>query len=325
MLAGAWAGVMEHVSMFPVDTVKTRMMTKTDTVERLRDLRRVNHVWMEMRSIVKAEGFRRLWRGVPVVAAGAMPGHALYFATYEYGKELFGGANSAAHEKSENKRQWLLQQQEAHAAVAHGSSNTSSLRGAIGTSFAGALATFAQDMVMTPSDVVKCRIQAENSPYKTVFSAVMGTYRKDGLRAFFVSFPTTLMMNVPYAAVYFTMYEHLFSLFSGTRPAEDEEQDGEFHPLSHILAGAAAGGAAAAVTNPMDVVKTRLQLANPNMVLSQRGFFSTFNEVRSEGVGSFFKGIRARVLFHIPAAAICLTTYASTKFFLKRLYKEDDE
>ena len=58
-------------------------------------------------------------------------------------------------------------------------------------------------------------------------------------------------MNIPFTAVHFSMYESSKLLL-----AKDAEDEGL---LVQLLAGGAAGGLAAAVTNPLDVVKTRLQ------------------------------------------------------------------
>lgn len=46
--------------------------------------------------ISTTEGVRTLWRGVNSVIMGAGPAHALYFGTYEYAKQAFGG-NEAGH------------------------------------------------------------------------------------------------------------------------------------------------------------------------------------------------------------------------------------
>lgn len=57
-------------------------------------------------------------------------------------------------------------------------------------------------------------------------------------------------MNVPFTMVHFSAYETAKRLLA----AEDDEG------LSvQLLAGGAAGGLSAAITNPLDVVKTRLQ------------------------------------------------------------------
>lgn len=63
-------------------------------------------------------------------------------------------------------------------------------------------------------------------------------------------------MNVPFTACYFTAYE---STKKALGSAEDEEG-----LLVEVVAGGIAGGGAAALTNPLDVVKTRLQLEGVN-------------------------------------------------------------
>ena len=42
--------------------------------------------------ISATEGLRALWRGVASVILGAGPAHAVHFGTYEFVKELAGGA-----------------------------------------------------------------------------------------------------------------------------------------------------------------------------------------------------------------------------------------
>lgn len=47
------------------------------------------------RQIVVQENFRALFRGIGVVASGAGPAHAIYFACYEFSKRaLSGGSRS---------------------------------------------------------------------------------------------------------------------------------------------------------------------------------------------------------------------------------------
>lgn len=98
---------------------------------------------------------------------GAGPAHAVYFSVYETCKEgLFKNPNNP---------------------VAHATS--------------GVCATVASDAVFTPMDMVKQRLQLNGSPYKGVFDCVMRVFREEGLRAFYASYKTTVIMNAPFTAI----------------------------------------------------------------------------------------------------------------------------
>lgn len=100
---------------------------------------------------------------------------------------------------------------------------------------------------MNPFDVIKQRMQLRNSQYASVSSAFKTVYRTEGLGAFYVSYPTTLMMTIPFTAVQFTAYEYLKDVIN---------PNGAYSPTTHIIAGGAAGAVAAAVSTPLDVMKT---------------------------------------------------------------------
>ena len=108
------------------------------------------------------------------------------------------------------------------------------------------------DAVALPMDVVKQRLQLPDSPYRGVWECILRVSREEGVGAFFRSYQTTLAMNVPYTMVHFAVYE-------GAKQALGNADDLEERLLTHVAAGGSAGGIAAAITTPLDVVKTRLQ------------------------------------------------------------------
>ena len=121
----------------------------------------------------------------------------------------------------------------------------------------GAAATLAHDCIMTPLDVVKQRLQL--GLYGGVFDCLRKIIKFEGARALFVSFPTTLLMNIPYGGVMVATNESLKQVLNPS---------GERNIPAFFLSGAGAGGLAALITNPLDVAKTRLQtqcvLLNPS-------------------------------------------------------------
>lgn len=64
-----------------------------------------------------------------------------------------------------------------------------------------------------------------------------------------------LIMNVPFTAIHFATYESCKKLLAWQ---EDESL------AVQLAAGGTAGGVSAALTTPLDVVKTRLQLEGVN-------------------------------------------------------------
>lgn len=89
-------------------------------------------------------------------------------------------------------------------------------------------------------------MQIRNSPHRTVMECARSVYRAEGLAAFYVSYPTTITMTVPFTAVQFSAYEFLKGVLN---------PDGGYSPMTHVTAGGIAGGIAAAVTTPLDVAK----------------------------------------------------------------------
>lgn len=102
-------------------------------------------------------------------------------------------------------------------------------------------------------------LQLEGSPYRGVLDAARSMLRNEGLGAFFRSYRTTLVMNVPFTAMHFSVYETSKKLLLGKEGGGEDEETLQVQ----LVAGGLAGGCAAAVTNPLDVVKTRLQTADP--------------------------------------------------------------
>lgn len=230
--------------------------------------------------ISASEGAFSLWRGISSVVMGAGPAHAVYFAVFEYVKLYLGGEDHTNHTP-------LI------------------------SATAGACATTCSDALMNPFDVVKQRMQISSAKYPSVFSCIRQVYASEGLKAFYVSYPTTLAMSVPFSACNFTVYDSVSKALNPQR---------KYDPLGHCIAGGIAGATAAAITTPLDVVKTLLQtrgLHASSEVSKIDSFFSASKYIYNKyGIAGFARGLRPRVVSNMPSTAICWTSYEMAKFYL---------
>lgn len=285
MMAGAMAGMMEHVIMYPLDSVKTRMQTLRPNPNA--SYRSVPEALYKM---VRYEGVFRPIKGVSAVICSAGPAHALYYSCYEKMKETISGTNEAYKQTH----------------LAHGA--------------AGCLATLLHDAVMNPAEVVKQRMQVYNSPYNSCTACMVDVFQTEGIRAFYRSYFTTLMMNIPFQSIHFVSYEFMQNIMNRKR---------EYNPNAHVVSGAVAGGFAAAVTTPLDVCKTLIntqekQILNASKQRSVTGLISAATTVyRCCGIKGYFQGLQARVLYSMPATAISWSVYEFLKYFISNSNKKN--
>jgi asparaginyl-tRNA synthetase len=143
-------------------------------------------------------------------------------------------------------------------------------------------------------------MQLQNSAYKTLYDCARNVLRKEGMWAFYVSYPTTLCMTVPFTALQFTAYESISKVLNPT---------GKYDPYTHCFAGGIAGGIAAGITTPLDVIKTLLQTrgsATDSELRNVRGLWHAAKVIRQRnGWRGFLRGLKPRIVTTMPSTAIC--------------------
>lgn len=288
LVAGAFAGIMEHTVMFPIDSIKTRMQMITKG--KLSD-----GILGSINKITSSEGAYSLWRGVSSVVLGAGPAHAVYFSVFEATKTLLCNKLTTSPKTSK------IVTDGNHPLIA---------------SCAGIAATIASDALMTPFDVLKQRMQAGTSietNSRRLLITAKEILKHEGFSAFYISYPTTLFTNIPFAALNFGFYEYSSQILNPNHT---------YNPYLHCVAGGIAGGVAAALTNPFDCVKTTLQtkgIAETETLKHVTGFASATKALYKEGgLAAFSRGLRPRIVFNVPATAISWTAYEMAKEVLLR-------
>lgn len=293
-VAGSLAGVTEHVCMYPLDTVKTHMQVFRPPGSPAVQISDV------IRSITRERGAMGFMRGCSAIASGCVPAHIALFSSYEYAKKRLLN-DEATHEPGK-------------------------------AALCGAVGTLCHDLILTPMDVVKQRMQL--GCHRGVGDCLRTVLRLEGLNGLYRSMPTTLAMNVPFGSVMVASNESLKLSLGIRQPARQEDAKAAL-PWYFLSAGL-SGALASAATQPLDVVKTRLQtqdiLVDPwgssgarveafsshsRRAPKYSGLLSAAGTIlREEGWLALYRGALPRMLLAVPSAAMCWGTYETAKLFL---------
>ena len=123
----------------------------------------------------------------------------------------------------------------------------------------------------------------------------------------------SLVKDVPFAGLYWTLLEPSRHWLDNHIHISPGASGADMQTLaSNALAGSAAGAAAAAVTTPFDVVKTRLQTSD--VQLARKSTIECLVSVaRSGGVRGLFSGWGPRTLRTAAAYGILMSSYEICK------------
>lgn len=184
---------------------------------------------------------------------------------------------------------------------------------------AGAGAGVAVSFLACPTELIKCRLQAQSALADAGGAAVVVKYggpmdvarhvlrSEGGIRGLFKGLVPTLAREVPGNAAMFGVYEALKQYLAG---GQDTSKLGRG---SLIVAGGLAGAAFWAFVYPTDVVKSVIQVddyKNPKF----SGSMDAFGKIlRSEGAKGLYKGFGPAMTRSVPANAACFLAYEVTR------------
>ncbi|KAG7085695.1 hypothetical protein E1B28_003240 [Marasmius oreades] len=188
---------------------------------------------------------------------------------------------------------------------------------------AGGIGGMCGAVVTSPFDVVKTRLQSSLFLEKPVAVRIVGNgsatvvrstsgaggllwnfvetgyilrniYREESARALFKGLGPTLVGTIPAKSINF------FTYGNGKRVIANNFNDGQENTYVHLSAAALAGIVTGTITNPIWVLKTRLQLASTvqNTDVDSRryrgaGLTMVRKILREEGIRGFYKGLTA--------------------------------
>ncbi|XP_077583606.1 electrogenic aspartate/glutamate antiporter SLC25A12, mitochondrial-like [Stigmatopora nigra] len=161
-----------------------------------------------------------------------------------------------------------------------------------------------------PIDLVKTRMQNQRSTgslvgelmYKNSFDCAKKVLRYEGIFGFYRGLVPQLIGVAPEKAIKLMMNDLVRDKFT--------TQDGSIPLAAEILAGGCAGGSQVIFTNPLEIVKIRLQVAGE---ITTGPRVNALNVVRHLGFFGLYKGAKACFLRDIPFSSIYFSVYAHTK------------
>lgn len=160
--------------------------------------------------------------------------------------------------------------------------------------------------VRVPYEVIKMRSQTSDEKRVNNMRIFNDIIKKEGFAGLYRGFSSTVIRDLPFSALQFPIWEKLKSrhLERHKRPASAAES---------AYYGCIAGAISAFLTNPLDVAKTRIMLADKSDPLSSGKVLEALREVNKErGLRGLFAGVVPRVVWISLGAAIFLGSYDQT-------------
>lgn len=317
LVSGAIAGVIGTSIIYPLDMVKTRLQNQSKAAGSVQYKGGLDC----LRTIVRTEGVKGLYKGLPANLVGIIPEKAIKLAVNDYARERL----AQSHYRSQLKALDLKKQ---NAAVGELESiqaqmdqlkqkgpDADTLSIPMGM-LAGSIAGFTQVVATNPMEVSKINMQMlalQGQANKSTLTVV----KELGLRGLYRGTPATLLRDVPFSFIFFPTSSYLKQLAS----ERDRRNGGSGKvPFSLVFwSGISAGVVAAAAVTPADVIKTRLQTRRTDGVV-YRGISHAASEIyKKEGAKAFFKGAPQRVMIIAPLFGITLLVYeVQQRYFSNR-------
>ncbi|KAI9479405.1 mitochondrial carrier domain-containing protein [Coemansia mojavensis] len=264
--AGALSGVTSCVLLQPFDLIKTRLQQRT--------------IATTVQNVVATDGIQGLWRGTLPSLLRNAPGTSLYFYFLNHTKHYC----LAAEQKltGDSTRTQL-------------SASSNMVIGASSRALAGFL--------LMPGTILKVQFESSLYKYAGIAGAIRDIWRRSGARGFFVGAVPTAIRDAPYAGLYLLLYE---AIKNQERAIAQRRNVLLPETTVTMVAGVAAGLAASYITQPFDMVKTRMQLRPHEYTSVAQSFRKIHVEETFRG---FFRGISLRVLRKGVQASLVFTLY----------------
>ncbi|KAB8258955.1 mitochondrial carrier domain-containing protein [Aspergillus pseudonomiae] len=307
LLSGAVAGLTVDCSLYPLDTIKTR-------------LQRARHHAPSVppSSLSLRQTIRGIYAGLPSVLFGSAPSAASFFIVYDGVKRsLLPVSSSETPSRT-------------HIILTH--------------SLASSMGEVAACAVRVPTEVIKQRAQAGLFGGSSLLAlkdilalrhpdaarGISGGYGQV-IRELYRGAGITIAREIPFTVLQFTMWESMKEAYA--KRMQHTSKSGLGSSIDQVPAstsamfGSVAGAIAAGLTTPLDVIKTRVMLARrgDGAEGGRVRIKDVVQDISKEGFGAFWRGIGPRVAWIGIGGAVFLGSYQWAWNSLERKSRSQDE
>ncbi len=330
-------GILGRLIDFPFDTIKTRLQTASlDALQARLAARahgaatgaaaaavppfaRTESPLQCLRNTVAREGLRGLYRGCATPCLGAAIEDSISFSVYHFAAAAIGASAAGERRGGARARPEDLTIPQVFLAGSCGGMTTS--------------------FMLTPLELIKCRLQVDRveagpgasagarAPrYKGTLDCLLRSVREEGLRVLYRGHSATFIREGLGTGCWFATYESGLRTFAPGVPRD------QLATSTVLVSGALSGMVLNIVPYPFDTAKSVLQtLQGPAVgaggaaaaaASAPRGLLDAFNLiVQTEGVVGLYRGITPALLRAVPANAAVFLMYES----LHRLLRHWDD
>ncbi|XP_058797724.1 mitochondrial glycine transporter B-like isoform X2 [Phymastichus coffea] len=218
-------------------------------------------------AIIQKENIFGLWKGITPSMTRVIPGVGLYFSTLH----------------------WLKNTLDLNESITPLQAVT---LGITARTISGAL--------LIPITVVKTRYESGVYKYNSIAEALKIIHKNEGMKGLSSGLIPTLLRDAPFSGLYLMFYIQLKELTSRELPHYSTLS------ITHFGCGVIAGILSSVVTQPADVIKTKMQLYPHEFTGVKNCFYSIYYKY---GLFGYFKGIVPRMLRRTLMTAMAWTVY----------------
>ncbi|KAG0048977.1 hypothetical protein BGZ83_006162 [Gryganskiella cystojenkinii] len=210
-LAGGIAGLVSQFSIYPLETIKTRIMASTGRTSKSPSPSLISagtsissataqSKKLSIRNVAKemwqGSGWRAFYRGLGPSLVGIFPYAAIDLSVFETLKFGYMRWKAGVHEGDVGSEEKSLERPSVFVLLACGT-----ISGSVGATS------------VYPLSLVRTRLQAQGTPqhpqtYTSTLDVFRKTYEKDGIRGFYKGMVPTLTKVVPAVSISYVVYEY---------------------------------------------------------------------------------------------------------------------